>query len=442
MTRFRASFLWAAFGCALVCWASAPAPEARGSEAGAPSVAVFQVSPVPENEPVRIRARVADPQGVGRVVLHVRGERADEFREIPMEAVSADAEGVDYAATWAPSPERGRQIAFYVEAWDRLGNGPRLAGNPRYPFVARLLAPRPVKVRTASDWVRVVVLVGLGVLVAIIATLQFVVVRERRRNGLRKASGADASPRPGAGSPEAAVKTAREIADERFWFNLLSPLRGMYEEEVERTLRMLSSRIHAHPVEGKRLFPYPTLRRKLEWVRRADPRTLHRQWESFERVGGPPPDSAPPPRAHPRQDGFTLVEVLGVLAVFALLVSAAAIYLEPMKAPLRTGAQQVESMIQHTRGRAMATMTPHRLRPLSDQELVVESADSCSSGTWMLEPDLRLVLPDGVRMSDTSWSACFTSRGTAVQNEIVTLAHHDRGTTRLEILLGGAVRWL
>ena len=142
------------------------------------------------------------------------------------------------------------------------------------------------------------------------------------------------------------------------------------------------------------------------------------------------------------ESGVTLVELLAVLALIGTLVVIATLTVAPMEDPLRAGSQQVEGLIRQTRARAAATMTVHRVRPLFNGLLVVEHAAACSSGSWTADPQFDLTLPNGVTLTDTSWSICFGSRGTAMANQTLTLTDVESRSQQLEILMGGVVRWL
>ena len=142
------------------------------------------------------------------------------------------------------------------------------------------------------------------------------------------------------------------------------------------------------------------------------------------------------------QAGITLLELVVVLAVMAILLGTSTVYLGSIETPLRSGGQLVEGLIKQTRAKAAATMTVHRVRPLSEAELIVEHAASCSAGTWTYDAALDLELPDGVTLTDTSWVICFGNRGTALANQTLTLTHPEAGDQQLEVLMGGVVRWL
>ncbi len=139
--------------------------------------------------------------------------------------------------------------------------------------------------------------------------------------------------------------------------------------------------------------------------------------------------------------GMSLVELLAVLAIMGLVLGMAPLLLQPFEQPLRTGGQLLEGLIRQTRARAAATMTVHRIRPATSDTLIVETAASCSSGTWTPQPELSLALPRGVNLTDTTWSICFGSRGTATTSQTMTLTHAEQGTLQLEVLVGGLVRW-
>ena len=142
------------------------------------------------------------------------------------------------------------------------------------------------------------------------------------------------------------------------------------------------------------------------------------------------------------QAGTTLIELMVVMAVLALIIGGANVYFGSVKMPLRTGGQLVEGLIKETRAKAATTMTVHRVRPLSDEQLIVEHAASCSAGTWTYDPAFDVELPDGVTLTDTSWMICFSNRGTALATQTLTLTHAEAGNQKLEVLMGGVVRWL
>jgi hypothetical protein len=139
---------------------------------------------------------------------------------------------------------------------------------------------------------------------------------------------------------------------------------------------------------------------------------------------------------------MSLVELVVVSALLGIVLLIAGLYLEPFEAPVQTGGELIDALIKQTRAKSMAETTVHRIRPLDPDSLVVEHATACSSMAWTLEPRMSLDLPRGVALSATAWSICFSTRGIASDNIVLTLSHPDFPSRQLEILKGGAVRWL
>lgn len=142
------------------------------------------------------------------------------------------------------------------------------------------------------------------------------------------------------------------------------------------------------------------------------------------------------------QSGMTLVETLAVLAIFGILVGMGAVYLTPMEAPLKTGSEILETTFRQARASAIATTSTYRVRPSSAGEVVGEYAPSCGSGSWTDEPKLYRDLPEEVTFPDQSWVVCFSPRGVASTNVVVTLSHPELGTRQVEVMLGGVSRVL
>ncbi len=140
--------------------------------------------------------------------------------------------------------------------------------------------------------------------------------------------------------------------------------------------------------------------------------------------------------------GFTLYELLVVVAIMGLSLAIGSLYLEPMETPLQSGAIQMEAFFRQARLRAMATTSAYRVAPSDASNLAAERAATCSASTWTPENDMELELPGGVAMNDTSWSVCFSSRGVSMNNVTVTLQHSKYGLRQVEVLLGGTTRIL
>jgi prepilin-type N-terminal cleavage/methylation domain-containing protein len=239
----------------------------------------------------------------------------------------------------------------------------------------------------------------------------------------------------------------REAAEDAFWYELLVPLLSLSPAEAGAAIRELCGRPHLHPTRGVVSLEPGQLRRRLRWVAQAhwsaDLAHVGFARSSADGAAVPPSRATRSSREVTRSEsaGFSLPEALVVVAIVALVVGAATLHLKPMEAPVKSAALLVEGLVKQTRAKSMSTTSSYRLRPFTDRTLVVEYASSCSDGAWTLDPRMELDLPRGVTLSDTDWSVCFNSRGTASDNVVLSLEHSDHAAQGLEILMGGAVRW-
>jgi len=142
------------------------------------------------------------------------------------------------------------------------------------------------------------------------------------------------------------------------------------------------------------------------------------------------------------ESGMSLVELMAILAIAGLALSATGLYLAPAAAPLETATHVVEGFFREARLRAIATTSAYRVRPSGPYQITSEYANSCSDTTWTASDTPDIDLKNGVSMPDTSWSVCFSSRGISSGNVILTLSHSDFGTRQIEVLLGGTTRVL
>jgi hypothetical protein len=138
--------------------------------------------------------------------------------------------------------------------------------------------------------------------------------------------------------------------------------------------------------------------------------------------------------------GITVLEVLVVVAILGLSVGVAALNLEPLETPLAAGVTLTEGFFREARLSAIASTSAHRVQPDSSLQLGVQQATSCAASSWTTVADMKLNLPQGVSLADTSWSVCFTSRGISSDNVVITLQHDMYGSEQVEVLLGGTTR--
>jgi hypothetical protein len=171
-----------------------------------PSIYVLPSRPHPASGELSVQARLRDGTGVGRVTLFARGEREVEFRPFEMRHEPGDL----WSCALPPWPGRGSRVAFYVEAEDVLGNGPRRSGHPLGPHFAGV---------AGGDGSDAVAAAGLAVtLVALVLVLGRLVRRRR--------------------------------SERAFWNALLEPLEHRRGPELILAVDELCAQRHDHPTRG------------------------------------------------------------------------------------------------------------------------------------------------------------------------------------------------
>ena len=142
------------------------------------------------------------------------------------------------------------------------------------------------------------------------------------------------------------------------------------------------------------------------------------------------------------QRGMTLIEVLAVLVILAIALTAVAMNLLPQDNPVDTSTNLLEGAFREARLNAIATMSSYRVSPTGPNGVSGEKGASCSGTTWSVDPSLNTAFPSGVTISPTTWSVCFSSRGISTSNVVVTVAHPSHTSRRVEVLFGGTTRVL
>lgn len=140
--------------------------------------------------------------------------------------------------------------------------------------------------------------------------------------------------------------------------------------------------------------------------------------------------------------GMTLVEVLATMALLGIFLGIGYLFLKPFDTPLRDGVLLTESFLRGARSNAMATTSACRVRPVDGTHLLSECAPTCSAAAWTVDDDLKLTLPTNVTFDDTTWTVCFSGRGMSAGNVVIGLSHPERGSKRIEVLVGGLTREL
>jgi prepilin-type N-terminal cleavage/methylation domain-containing protein len=156
----------------------------------------------------------------------------------------------------------------------------------------------------------------------------------------------------------------------------------------------------------------------------------------------------------PRQRGFSLTEVLVALAVSGTLTAIAAPIIKFGTNPLKDSSSRLAGSLKLLRAKAVSQTSAYRLRAVpgdSMPSLQVERATLCSDSVWTADPSftaedtaldrsvqLTQVVINGQPKPVDGWSICYSSRGLATQNAVLTLSAGQRAQT-ITVFPGGAV---
>lgn len=147
-------------------------------------------------------------------------------------------------------------------------------------------------------------------------------------------------------------------------------------------------------------------------------------------------------KEHLVQGGYTLVELMVVMSIAASLLGFGIINLFELSRPAQGATGQLAGFFKAARAKAISTTSSYTVRPLNPSEIIVETSRNCSTGTPLVDPELKLELPAHVLLSNTSWSVCFDSRGFADSNMVATIEDNYGEAYSVEVYLGGATRIL
>ena len=142
--------------------------------------------------------------------------------------------------------------------------------------------------------------------------------------------------------------------------------------------------------------------------------------------------------------GFTLIELVIVLAVIAVLASIAALDVRPLQHDARTAANEFAGVMRLARSRAMRTTSAHRIVVTDGASVRVEAAEVCSDPNydWTVETDLGAEFRYGAELVGREADevlACYDARGIATASPIVTFRDRRYREATVEVFAGGGL---
>lgn len=144
------------------------------------------------------------------------------------------------------------------------------------------------------------------------------------------------------------------------------------------------------------------------------------------------------------QQGFSLIELLIVIAIIGIMAVLAVVGLRGLRNDLTANASELEAQVKLARSKAMTTTRAYRL-VITDKRIDAEWARRCNDTTgWQEDDAIWMELSERVDISgtqgvDDNVLICFTSRGLASTNPVLTLQNTEGDTAEVEVFIGGGV---
>lgn len=136
------------------------------------------------------------------------------------------------------------------------------------------------------------------------------------------------------------------------------------------------------------------------------------------------------------QSGYSMIEMIVVLAIAALVMGTAISNLKELDDPLSNASFSLGHYLRLARSRAISQTLAIQLKPSGANRIVASSADSCTA-TMTPMSDLSFDFPTGSRMVSTTWTICFSSRGFTPQEVEFNIQGDSSLTKTVSVALGG-----
>lgn len=137
--------------------------------------------------------------------------------------------------------------------------------------------------------------------------------------------------------------------------------------------------------------------------------------------------------------GTTILELMTVVSLAAILSTIVISNVKALNTPASTAAAAFVGFCKEARAKAMASTYAYTVKPASSTSIVTTYAKSCTATPQTNDPALTLPLKQGARLSSTSWSFCYSTRG-LVDSSLDIAIGDTNGTKTVQVGLGGGVR--
>lgn len=138
----------------------------------------------------------------------------------------------------------------------------------------------------------------------------------------------------------------------------------------------------------------------------------------------------------PDERGFSILELLCAMCLMAIITAISVYGLKAMDNPLADAAFSVHKYLDLVRSEAIGRTSAIVISPASSTSITATQGPSCTSATTAAN-DLRLNLPNGAHLTDTSWSICFTQRGLTDATAIISITDALGAHRLVRVALGG-----
>jgi prepilin-type N-terminal cleavage/methylation domain-containing protein len=145
--------------------------------------------------------------------------------------------------------------------------------------------------------------------------------------------------------------------------------------------------------------------------------------------------------------GFTLIEVLVVMAILGILLTLVALNVKGLNNDAEAAGSIVSGAFVQARTQALSTTSAVRVTLTGPRVLTFETNARCSDTTpWTTLTDISTSMPDGVNITAPGaaplpWKVCFTSRGElpTLPPSVLKLTDARARTRTLTFYLTGSV---